>query len=370
MKKLLSVLLCVLVVAGCGAASQPAASEAGEEPEAALHIDGKIEDSDLSQKLTESLRDHFGGYGNPLYAADWYRYVESLKVFRKDDRYYGELIVNEKPFDWECRLLALRNYTPAVADLVIPLVVDAAAALDLDEMEAAVVSDTISLILNKESGIRTYYAALYSYGIPVYQYIADYLGPGTTELQVMKNIDACYGPDFVAALLAGMDLDFKGSFHGFSTEEVKTIAEYAMIHFDDAFLDSITAYMPDNKLIGTYDNIIPEKESQYSVGPPRLIGFLREQGSKYLTPKTAFRSGEPIWMEFRCYGWEGGEVILFEWKFPDGSSETNSRYYEVDGKDESNSARYLGEACGKGSVTVTIESTGQVLAVFPFEIVK
>ena len=226
----------------------PETTDSAEAVSSEALIVNKVEQAkEISDELSKYMLDNFGGAGNPKYAADWYQYVKEFKVFKDGEAYYGELHLTETPLDRACRTLAFKYYNQNQADAIIPLLMDVAAAKNLDELDVAVISESMGEILRNNPNLKIYYASLFSYGIPVYKYLANGVGQGVTELQIIDNIEKCGGVTATAMIMAGIDADYGGSFEGLTMHEAETMSRAAMVNFKQVYLEKIELYSPDGE---------------------------------------------------------------------------------------------------------------------------
>ena len=128
-------------------------------------------DESLSESLSEHMLESFGGMGKPEYAAavtSWYPFIENFDVYNTPDGYYGVLTLNQEVFDHDIRVLLSMSLSEESMNVIVPPVVNACAALDLDPLDAAVIGDSLVKILDGSTNLDVYYASIYAYGIPVY----------------------------------------------------------------------------------------------------------------------------------------------------------------------------------------------------------
>lgn len=88
-------------------------------------------------------------------------------------------------------------------------------------------------------------------------------------------------------------------------------------------------------------------------------------------PQTEFKRDKAIGIAERYNAEKGEELDLtYVWEYPDGSRYKTSQYLSASEKERVISLSQHCKVYGKGSVTITLTTTGEVLAELPFEIVK
>lgn len=269
MKKLICCLLCVVVIAGCGAESSTIAPQV--EPEAKTSSETVISSTpesseapiehkkELSDALSKFMLDNFGGAGKPEYAASWYPYITGVAVYQDGIGYFSEMTLAEMPGDYEIRLILSRYFNSEQIEIIAPVLLDTVGYLGLDADEALVLADDVGQIMTKTSGVDIIYYSMVAMKIPVYQYLADAVGQGVTAQQIQDNISKCCGVNAVAALMAGMESDYKGGFTGMTMANASAAAHAAMAGLDDVYIEEITLLSPEGKEIKTYSNMVPKK---------------------------------------------------------------------------------------------------------------
>lgn len=183
----------------------------------------------------------------------WYKYINKVEVYSSSVDKYASIQVTETPLDYSARLNLSVKASQSTIDTIVPVVLDTAAALGLDDMDTALISDNLVGILDKSPNSDAMYSSLFAYKIPVYKYLADYTK--TSQADIKSNIDSCVGETAVSVLLAGMTTDYGSSFNGFSMESAKRIAMTANANFKDISLDYTIIQSPDGKQLEKYDAV-------------------------------------------------------------------------------------------------------------------
>ena len=212
-------------------------------------------DESLSESLSEHMLESFGGMGKPEYAAavtSWYPFIENFDVYNTPDGYYGVLTLNQEVFDHDIRVLLSMSLSEESMNVIVPPVVNACAALDLDPLDAAVIGDSLVKILDGSTNLDVYYASIYAYGIPVYDYMAE--GYGRSVDEMMNVVGRLGGTDPVACLTDYMAYNYKGAYTGPTLDDAKTISLAAMTSFQDVHIEYIEVVDTTGKTIATYDN--------------------------------------------------------------------------------------------------------------------
>lgn len=278
-KTIVPVLLSLVLFTSCGAEPSPpvptsvapSSSAASSAPSSSEFISSCApassitevdpeKDEVLSAELSKYMLDSFGGMGKPEYAASaasWYKYIQSLEVYKQDEKYFEVLTLTEKPIDSKLILLLSQSLTEESIDFCAPIINDAGAALGLDELDLCIVGEDILKIMDGADNISVIYSSLYAYNIPVYSYLATEIG--LSEADIRDNINQITGAKIANAILNHMSADFSGSFKGLSLKSTKTAAMAAMMNFDnDNFksnmVEKIIVKAPDGKELSTYEN--------------------------------------------------------------------------------------------------------------------
>lgn len=242
----------LLLLPGCGTANTNAshpesALESTLEPTlSSVASSAPAADSKLSENLSKMMKESFG-------TTSWYKYIDKIEVFSNSSGNYANISVTEKPLDCDARLNLSVRTTQSTIDTIVPVVLNSASKLSLDELDVNLISDSLVSILEKESDVEAVYSGLFVYKIPVYKYLADY--SKTSESAIRKNINTCVGKTAVAVILAGMTTDYGSTFDGFNMESAKRIAMTANANFKDVALDYVCIRTTDGKLIEKYDAV-------------------------------------------------------------------------------------------------------------------
>lgn len=251
MKKIFAVIMTVLLLLpGCGNtntnSSQAESASLSESELSSVEPAAPAADSKLSESLSNMMKESFG-------TTSWYKYIAKIEVFNNSAGSFANISVTEKPLDYNARLNLSAETSQSAIDTIVPVVLNSASALKLNDMDVNLISDSIVKILEKNSNVDAVYSGLLSYKIPVYKYLAAYTK--TTEADVRKNINSCVGETAVAVLLAGMTTDYGNSFTGFSMDSTKKIAMTANANFKDISLDYVIIQTLDGKQLEKYDAI-------------------------------------------------------------------------------------------------------------------
>jgi hypothetical protein len=137
--------------------------------------------------------------------------------------------------------------------------------------------------------------------------------------------------------------------------------------------DSIGLFISRNSPI-VYLNKDIEAEREYLEGPLRFEGCLYS-GVTPTNPSTSFWPGSIIWLQGRICGLRSKEDFTLTYHFPNGTTDTINRYGATAGDDldfgmELDFSSLDPASYGSGSLTITMDSTGQTIATFPFMVDK
>lgn len=249
MKKLLAVTFAALMLLSGCRNTNVNSSQAESAPEPALssaESSAPVADSKLSESLSKMMKDSFG-------TTSWYPYIQEIEVFTNSGINFATINVTETPLDYSARLLLSTKATQSTIDTIVPVALNTASALKLNDMDAALISEALVKILDGNSDVQTTYNSLYAYKIPVFKYLADYTN--TSESDVKANLKSCVGNTAVSVLLAGMTTDYGDSFSGFNMESAKRIAMTANVNFKDVSLDYVVIQSPDGTQLEKYDAV-------------------------------------------------------------------------------------------------------------------
>lgn len=247
MRKLLAVIFAALILlSGCGNTNVNS-SQAESAPEPALssvESAAPVADSELSESLSNMMKEDFGN-------TSWYPYIQKIEVFSDREINFATIHVKETPLDYSARLLLSTKATQSTIDTIVPVALNTASVLKLDDMDTALISENLVKILDGDTDVENIYNSLFAYGIPVYKYLADYTN--TTEADIKKSIESCVGETAVSVLLAGMTTDYGNSYAGFNMESAKRIAMTTNANFKDISLDYVVIQSSDGKQLEKYD---------------------------------------------------------------------------------------------------------------------
>lgn len=226
--------------------------EATPEPAQTAEPEPQL-DKTLSESLNTMMFESFGGSGNAEFATSWYPFIDTLQVYSLGDEYYSTLTLTEEVADTTMRAISTAFYfSKENTDLVIPVVLDAGAYLDLDEAEMCLIVEGLSKILNASSGSILPYESLQALGIPVYEYLSSALD--SSESTIKKNIDLVYGSKAADIILAGMKNNYQDSFNGITEETAEKISYAALANFDDVYLEKMIVCNPDGEQMIEFEN--------------------------------------------------------------------------------------------------------------------
>lgn len=270
-KKIVPIILALALLSGCGEpsfpsrSSNPVSSKASSIEESSTFSksesvlessesddDSPIEMPELSELLTKYMKDSFGGGDDhPEFATSWYKYIDTITVLKDGDTYRVEVRATDSPAD-----AMLRGYTAAYSlgdayDSFIASVMDAQYALGLEDLDGCLIADSLYKILTSDSGVKVYYASLFSYGINAYKYISDATNGEFSESYVLDTADYLCGADFVNAILTGMQNEFQDSCDAFVTYDADRIAYSIKANYRDILIAQVDIINPQGTIVHT-----------------------------------------------------------------------------------------------------------------------
>lgn len=120
----LTLTLCIATLSACSdiASQEPipsGAESSSPAPSAYKRIDF------ISTALNEYMKTGFS-------ETNWYGYINEYSVYSDGESYSAYAILTEKPFDYSLSVLMWKYFTNAEAEIVTPIILDAAYGLDPD----------------------------------------------------------------------------------------------------------------------------------------------------------------------------------------------------------------------------------------------
>jgi hypothetical protein len=214
-----------------------------------------ILESEITDELTAYIYENFGGSGDEMYATSWYKYIDYWEVYQDDKSLYSGLLhLKERPFDTSARILLSEYYSKDELDSICPILLDTAAALNLDDLDICLIGENLYKIreLNDTS---TYYYSLAALDIPIYEFLSEGFGENISNVKSAIQNNQISGPDAYQCLVDYMEYTYEGNFDGLSMEKVKKISMAALANFDVVRIETLSVVDQDGKLISTYNKL-------------------------------------------------------------------------------------------------------------------
>lgn len=270
MKKLfVTIAVLSLMLVGCGETpdsteSQPSTSETSVESASGSSADESessvsaeepesTELPELSEDIAQMMLDNFGGAGNPEYATSWYPYIDTITAYQDGEAYKVNVTLTEAPADTLLRSFtaSYQSYFGDVYDDFMSILVNAQAALSLEDVDACLIADDIYNILTKESDVSVYYASLNDLGVNAYRYISEATGGEYSEAFVQETASTLYGPDFAGAILAGMETEFADASSAPVLSNISIIANTIKSSYTDVSISQVDLLDPSGNIVYT-----------------------------------------------------------------------------------------------------------------------
>lgn len=210
-------------------------------------------DKELTEALTTYMYESFGGFGKEQYATSWYKYIDYWEVYQNEDSYSGILHLKEQPSDASVRIFLSKYYTDNELDKICPILLDAGASLNLDEVDLCLIGEALYKIKTSEDAETNYYA-LEALNIPVYNFLAKGSGWSINDVKNAIKGNKIPGKEAYECLIDYIAHTYKDAYNGLTMKKVKNISMAAINNFEDVKIKTIDVVDMDGKSIGIYKN--------------------------------------------------------------------------------------------------------------------